>query len=532
MVYKIKLMTFVPKYQWLTEFKQHPCNDACDIVQIDADTDKKFQVSFTPTVLLNEDFDGNNIAYPMEEISVNLGSGSGTTIAYGIDFTIDTTNDNHFINSYSFFYDGQPYCYVFCRDASVSTEYSITEYGNFKLVKVRGKESGDYAQAFNFYLNDFGIYAIVNSPTSLTVYGFPENTQVQYEASSPPTNGIGTATWISDNFLPINNQICFFQLNGLDEYLPPISQPSITKNLVVGASKRMIFTINYTNSFADAITLYIYIRDESFSLLDGVSAVLSSGTNTITFNYETSATPPTSYNFQFLLDPSSGEIADSEIGFCFNSIKIETIAQLQAIEVQGCTTANVPFTEDYNDLYNSLITMNIGSLPNGLITTGKWKLILTDDESNTWTSIIYETIDGTNCTNRNLMRLVWTSDCKFADIDYLNLPFENDIYVKGYSTSQPLDNKERVINTLSSGELEMIYNYSLEKKEFTFGVYTESFYRTLQRAFEHKTITIDGVQYKQDSDSVLTKKPEGQKYSARIELVESGSEVIITNCCC
>lgn len=176
--------------------------------------------------------------------------------------------------------------------------------------------------------------------------------------------------------------------------------------------------------------------------------------------------------------------------------------------------------------------MNIGSLPNGLITTGKWKLILTDDESNTWTSIIYETIDGTNCTNRNLMRLVWTSDCKFADIDYLNLPFENDIYVKGYSTSQPLDNKERVINTLSSGELEMIYNYSLEKKEFTFGVYTESFYRTLQRAFEHKTITIDGVQYKQDSDSVLTKKPEGQKYSARIELVESGSEVIITNCCC
>lgn len=528
-------MTFVPKYQWLTEFKQHPCNDACDIVQIDADTDKKFQVAFTPTVLLNEDFDGNDIAYPMEQIWVGLGSfgsGSGTGLYYGMTFTIDTTNDNHFVNSYSFFYEGQPYCYVFCRDASISTEYSITEYGSFKLVKVRERESGDYAQAFNFYLNDFGISAIINSPTSLTVYGFPENTQVQYEASSPPTDGIGSATWIADNFLPINNQFCFFQLDALDEFLPAQNQPNITKNLTVGANKRMVFVINYTNSFADEITLNLNIKDDSFVLIDIITSVLSTGTNTVTFTYETSATPPTSYNFQFLLDPIAGEIGDSVIGFCFNSIDVQTIGKLESIEVQGCTTADVPFTEQYNDLYNSLITMNTGSLPNGLITTGKWKLVLTDDESNTWTSITYETIDGTNCTNRNLMRLVWTSDCKFADIDYLNLPFENDIYVKGYSTSQPLDNKERVINTLSSGELEMIYNYSLEKKEFTFGVYTESFYRTLQRAFEHKTITIDGVQYKQDSDSVLTKKPEGQKYSARIELVEVGTEVISSNCCC
>lgn len=532
-------MSFVPKYQWLTEYKANACSDACDIVQIDTSADKKFQVSFTPTSLLNEDFDGNDIGLPMEQIWVglgSLGSGSGTGLYYGISFDIDTTNDNHFINSYSFFYDGQPYCYVFCRDASVSTEYSITEYGNFKLVKVRGKESGDYAQAFNFYLNDFGISAIVNSPTSLTVYGFPENTQVTTENSPPYANtiteGVGSSAFSLDNFLPYNNQACYFNVSSLSDAFSPTCYPSVaTLPIAISANKRLVFTVNYTNNLSFSyIDLELNVRNSSYVVIDTITGTIEQGTNTITFNYETLSSD--SFYFNFALKDIACGFANELYGFCFNSIKIETIAQLQAIEVQGCTTANVPFTEDYNDLYNSLITMNIGSLPNGLITTGKWKLILTDDESNTWTSIIYETIDGTNCTNRNLMRLVWTSDCKFADIDYLNLPFENDIYVKGYSTSQPLDNKERVINTLSSGELEMIYNYSLEKKEFTFGVYTESFYRTLQRAFEHKTITIDGVQYKQDSDSVLTKKPEGQKYSARIELVESGSEVIITNCCC
>lgn len=532
-------MSFVPKYQWLTEFKQHPCNDACDIVQIDADTDKKFQVAFTPTVLLNEDFDGNDIAYPMEQIWVGLGSfgsGSGTGLYYGMTFDLDQTNDNHFINSFSFFYNGQPYCYIFATDTTLSSNYTLTEYGNFKLIKIRFIEAGDYAEAFDNYFSEFGISSIVNSMSSVTVYGFPENTQVEIGNIAPYNTtiieGAGERTFGLSNFLPYNNQVCYFNIRALGSDYVPTCTPSIyTLQVPVSANKRMIFTLNYTNNLSfQNIELELRVLNSSFVLVDTVVGIIDAGTNTITFNYETSFSD--SYYFDFTLTDLICGFADEFYGFCFNLVKIETIAQLQTIEVQGCTTADVPFTEQYNDLYNSLITMNTGSLPNGLITTGKWKLVLTDDESNTWTSITYETIDGTDCTNRNLMRLVWTSDCKFADIDYLNLPFENDIYVKGYSTSQPLDNKERVINTLSTGELEMIYNYSLEKKEFTFGVYTESFYRTLQRAFEHKTITIDGVQYKQDTDSVLTKKPEGQKYSARIELVEVGTEVIITNCCC
>ena len=530
-------MSFVPKYQWLTESGTAQCG-GCDIVQIDADADKKFQVAFTPTVLLNEDFDGNNIAYPMEQIWVGLGSfgsGSGTGLYYGITFDLDQTQDNHIENSFSFFFEGQPYCFIFATDDTISMAYEIVEYGGFTLVKTQiGAITNHYITAIENVLSEFGISIINNGGNSLTVYGFPENTQVETGDIAPYntiiTDGVGARTFGLSNFLPYNNQVCYFNLRALQG--TPTCTPSVyTLQLPVADNKRMIFTLNYTNNFSfENIELELRVLNSSFALVDTVVGTIEQGTNTITFNYETTFSD--SYYFDFTLTDMICGFADEYYGFCFNSVKVETIARLSSINVQGCTTANVPFTEEYNDLYNSLITMNIGSLPNGLITTGKWILTLTDDEDNTWNSITYETIDGTNCTTRNLLRLIWTSDCMYANLDYANLPFTNDVYVKGYYISQPLDNKERVINTLSTGEVELIYNYSLEKKEFSFGIYTEFFYRTLQRAFEHKTITINGISYKQDSDSVLIKKPEGYKYSARIELVEAGSAVVSSSCCC
>lgn len=531
-------MSFVPKYQWLTEYTEPKCG-GCDIVQIDTTAEKKFQVAFTPTEVVNENFNGNNIALPMEQIWVGLGSfgsGSGTGLYYGMTFDLDQTNDNHFINSFSFFYEGQPYCYIFATDTTLSSNYTLTEYGNFKLIKIRFIEAGDYSEAFDNYFSEFGISSIVNSMSSVTVYGFPENTQVEIGNIAPYnttiTEGAGERTFGLSNFLPYNNQVCYFNIRALGSDYVPTCTPSIyTLQVPVSANKRMIFTLNYTNNLSfQNIELELRVLNSSFVLVDTVVGIINAGTNTITFNYETSFSD--SYYFDFTLTDLICGFADEFYGFCFNLVKIETIARLENIDIVGCTTENVTFTEEYNDLYNSLITMNTGSLPNGLFNTGKWQIVLTDDESNTFTSIMYESITGTNCLTSNLFRLKWWNDCMFGNLDYANLPFVNDVYVKGYEVSQPLDSKDRVVNTLSDGSLELIYDYSLEKKEFNIGIYTESFFRTLQRAFIHKYITIDGIYYKQDSDSILAKKPEGKKYSGRIELVESGSEVIITNCCC
>jgi len=536
-------MSFVPKYQWLTEKKDNACGNACDVVQIDATAEKKFQVAFTPTTLLNQNFDSNNIGLPMEKIWVGLGSfgsGSGTGEYYGITFDIDTTNDNHFINSFSFFFEGQAYCYLFRRVllAGDFIDYRLTQYGGISLVEYESNFvliAEYYVKAFNYYMNDFGITAIHNGGTSITVYGFPENTQVttgDIYYNTIITSGVGSATFGLSNFLPYNNLACYFNIASLNENQTPTCTPSVyTLPMSINSGKRLIITAKYTNNLSfDNIQIRMRVLNSMFGIIDTIYADVYKGSNTIVFNYETVSTED--YIFDFTLTDLSCGFQDELFGFCFDLIKVETIEKLDTIIAVGCTTQEVPFTEEYNDIYNSLITMNTGSLSDGLITSGKWKLLLIDTASNTFESIIYETISGESCLHSNLMRFKWTNDCNFANLDYVNLPFTNDVYIKGYYTSQPYDSKERVINTLSNGETSLVFDYSVEKKEFSIGLYTESFFTTLQRAFLHSTIIIDNLYYKQDTDSKLTKKPEGKKFSAKIELIEVGSEVVISKCCC
>jgi uncharacterized membrane protein required for colicin V production len=156
-------------------------------------------------------------------------------------------------------------------------------------------------------------------------------------------------------------------------------------------------------------------------LIDTVYADVKKGTNTIVFNYETTINE--SFIFDFTLTDLACGFQDELFGFCFDLIKVETIEKLNTITAVGCTTQTVPFTEEYNDIYNSLITMNTGSLSNGLMTSGKWKLLLTDTANNTFESIIYETISGESCLHSNLMRFKWTNDCNFRKLRLCKFTF-------------------------------------------------------------------------------------------------------------
>ena len=292
-------MSFVPKYQWLTEKKDNACGNACDVVQIDATAEKKFQVAFTPTSLINQNFDGNNIALPMEKIWVglgSLGSGSGTGEYYGITFDIDLSVENHFINSFSFFYEGQPYCFVFAVDANPLGEKAteIIEYGGITLVKMSEVFTYDkYTSAFTQVMSPFGISIIEDGSPSFTVYGFPENTQVETGNITPYntviTEGVGERTFGLSNFLPFNNMACYFNIGSLNLTPGATCTPAIfTEPITVPANKRMIFTVNYTNNLSfDYIELDLKVRNSSFVVIDTVTVSVEQGTNTATFNYET-----------------------------------------------------------------------------------------------------------------------------------------------------------------------------------------------------------------------------------------------------
>jgi hypothetical protein len=267
-------MSFVPKYQWLTEKKDNACGNACDVVQIDAMAEKKFQVAFTPTVLLNQNFDGNNIGLPMEKIWVglgSLGSGSGTGEYYGITFDIDLTPENHFINSFSFFYEGQAYCFAFTVDVN-ALGIEIIEYGGITLVKMSEVFTYDkYTSAFTQVMSPFGISIIEEGSPSFTVYGFPENTQVttgDIYYNTIITSGVGSATFGLSNFLPYNNLACYFSIAELNQNQGGTCSPSVfTLPTPIVANKRTIITVNYTNNLSfDNIQMRLECFNSIFGL--------------------------------------------------------------------------------------------------------------------------------------------------------------------------------------------------------------------------------------------------------------------------
>jgi hypothetical protein len=536
-------MSFVPKYQWLTEFKTLKCG-GCDKIYLNGNAPNKFQVKFSPTVIIDEEFDGNNIADPMQEIAFT--SGSSSILRNGIVFNLDLTDSDHFVNSFSFLYNGAPYCYVFAMFSGPDNGnlYIKEDYGDFTLIKVNTwevklltstlKPFDNYITVFNLIMADFGIQVGTFLSPAISVYGFPENTQVTFNTGSPITdglcNGSGTcATWTLNNFLPVANSVCFFQkdiLNG-----SPTNTPSIQKEFVIPADKRVIFTVNYTNNFSESIDLDLIIKDNTLSAITTLTKTLDTGTNTVTFSYETGFSPPSSFYFEFKLNPSGTEIENSLVGFCFNEVKIETINKLFAITAMMCNeNLNVLFSEEYNDLYSSLITVDWG---NAGINGREFQIKLEDQLGNSFTSIMYQFISSVGCSLRNYFNFKWWSDCKFSELEYSTLPFVNEVYVQGWSQMLPNDSKETIINITGTGRIVPVFDHSLEKRQFNTGLYTEMFYGTLQRAFMHKYLEIEGIAYTRDSDSKLVPKPENDQYfTGRIDLVVDGGEVINSACCC
>jgi hypothetical protein len=341
-------MSFVPKYQWLTEKKDNACGNACDVVQIDATAEKKFQVAFTPTSLINQNFDGNNIALPMEKIWVGLGSfgsGSGTGEYYGIRFDIDLTPENHFINSFSFFYEGQAYCFAFTVDVN-ALGIEIIEYGGITLVKMSEVFTYDkYTSAFTQVMSPFGISIIEDGSPSFTVYGFPENTQVETGNITPYntviTEGVGERTFGLSNFLPFNNMACYFNITSLER--TGTCTPSVyTLPILLVSGKRLIITAKYTNNLSfDNIQIRMRVLNSIFGIIDTIYADVYKGSNTIVFNYETVSTED--YIFDFTLTDLSCGFQDEIFGFCFDLIKVETIEKLDTITAVGCTTQDSTF---------------------------------------------------------------------------------------------------------------------------------------------------------------------------------------------
>lgn len=151
----------------------------------------------------------------------------------------------------------------------------------------------------------------------------------------------------------------------------------------------------------------------------------------------------------------------------------------------------------------------------------------------TYQSQYIEVVPSLKC-RKDLIKIEWKSDCDFAAIPYSVLPtLTNFMYVEGGVSRTSLSKKSREQFTNGVGVFSTYYNHSVAKSEVRIGAYTEAIHEVLERAFEHKYLFIDGKRYLLDDDSNYTiASTGGGRFTARIDMIKGGTELITSDCCC
>lgn len=517
----------IPKYQWLIEEQTSDCG-FCDKLYLDENFEKKFQVNFTPEVLIDEDFDGA-VAKPLD----NDGEVS-TTYIFDMSYAPAT---QAWVNTFTFLEDGVEKSYIIVITAdNVPPTGRVTEYGNITLIEIDQDISlkANYAAAVNVRLPD-GITATVNGD-NIEIDGLPVGTQIIDTPNYPTVSGItDPAVWSFNNFVPVENKACFFNISDFDEIDTPTTTPSIYTDIVVTANHRIIVTVNFTNSFGFDVDLNLVIREGDFSEVDTVTKLAEEGTNTLTFCWLAPGVVDPYYIFDLVVsdhDNYTTSIFDSTTGFCFNTVKIEEIGYVDEISYKDCDEVeHVLGVEDwqwaYSCGYNYLIylTSALDSV---------FQLTITGSDGDTFTSMWYETIDPTTCHKGKIFRLRWTDDCQVGDIDYADedLTLTNELYVTGVLIKTPLENVETVTNITSSGKKKRVYSHTIETRELRLHPYSEQVQSTLERVFEHGEVYIDDDRYYTDGEGYVVSELDMGIYTGRVDLLLDDSELIKSSCCC
>lgn len=520
----------VPKYQWLIEDKAQNCGGFCDKLYISNTFEPKFQVQFEPKTIFDDNFDYDNIGAPIDMDGL-------LTDTYVFDASYTPGSGQDWVHTFTFLEEGIEHCYMIAlTNDPVSLQGRVTDFGNFTLIEVdNGVLYKNWIKAaINAHFPDSVVADVVG--TNIEVTGLPVGTQIVPGDNYPTVSGAGTANWGFNNFFPVNDKICFFNISKYAEIATPTTTPSIDKTAIINANNTAIFAINFTNDFGFDVDLDFIVMDDSYSVLDTFTKTAAQGTNTLNFSYQASGTPPPYYILRFQLSDQSvyaDSIYDETTGFCFNSILAQEVEFIDKIEVTDCNGDTTDLGVEgwqwnHNGRYNYLISI-VGYLPD------IFQLTITGTDTDTFVSKWYEKVDPTSCDRGRLYKLEWSDDCMFADVDYGNddTVFTNELLLTGVIIKQGLDKIDAQSTITSDGKKKSVYRHTIEQYEIRLHPYTAETQSTLERVFEHSIVKIDGdTYYVGDGGSYQVSELDNFIYTGRIDLYLSGSEVIKSSCCC
>lgn len=405
-----------------------------------------------------------------------------------------------------------------------------------------------FIKAINFSNYKNNLEAWINSylstviPITLTRTGnvfklanMPSNSYISLNSITQIINitTINPAYFIGDNFHFISNKLSLQRTT-----IPPLGQRVIGKLIKdIYLESFKYYRLKFDYSIATPIVFTIKVKDSSNVIVHEESISLQGVPNTLStdlrFNFDDT------YNFEMLFDATDiSNMQNDGIerllidNFSLHEIGTDEIV-VSSVDCNGIKTA-IPYAEvSSND--NLLFQLQNDYLPQD---TFKIHLIIGDSlsTSKTYLSQNIKLIDTNNINTCNLNKYVkiqWKDKCMFKEIDYNNLPFMNELYLNGFIVRTSLDKKERIQFVNNDGSYSTIYDHSVTKSELRIGSYSIALHEVLERAFLHKDIYINDKRYYIDDSSIYTINSNNNGYfTARIELVEAGNEVVKVDCCC
>ena len=485
----------IPKYQWLLpEVTQTNC-DFCDELVIAQDYTPKFQ--------LVANNDGDNLT-PSLDLETNP---FNPITSDDLQFDLVTAPAD---NTYFVLYLANQVV-VFIRTSSL-TDINI---GNLWIVNCGSGSVSVYRARIKYFLVD-NIDPLIGTTTSLstntiTILDIPVTSYVDdyfNTLSNVLTLGSQTipAVSLQNGYYDSSTQsICFY--NFIDASF------ILRYELALTAGKRYKFTFSNITEFRDWIDGKFRINDLSdiyeFDIVYG-------NVNTIYFT----AVSSVSHVIDIVLDNAT---TPHTSGICFNDFTAYELEELVSIEMIDCF--DVETDVDYDEFTvnsNTLITIN-STLPN------PFQLRFTDSSDNVFYSRWYSRLPQDECIG--YMRLDWSSNCVFDEVDYLYLPFTNSLYVTGFINMQELDDLDSVDGISNDGSKISIYKNTQETYELRLHPYSMNTMKMLQRITQHNTVNLNSEEYNA-VEIFRTSEIENGVYTGRILLYKKGTQAISSICCC
>ena len=465
---------------------------------------------YTPKFQLVANNDGDNLTPSLDLETNPFNPITTTTFSFGIT-TLPTGTDY-----FTLYCEGK--VYVFSVKTGSSSDYIETIVGNLSIVKVRGNIVDVFRTNLLQFLND--IFDVRHgttsslSTTTFTISNLPTGSFLDDNLYNTLTNintigaqeipAISVTNGYYDN---VSKSICFYNLIN-DSFV-------ISYELSLVAGKTYKFTFSNITDFRDWIDGKFRINDFTPSGVYEFDIVYGN-VNTVYFT----AFSTVSHIIDIVLDNATIPHTD---GICFDDFSVYELEQLVSIEMIDCD--GIESDVDYDELAinsNTLITIN-SELPN------PFQLKFTDSSDNVFYSRWYEIKESTDCNG--LIKINWTNNCLFKEVDYKNLPFDNELLLTGVKIKQPLELHDNVDTINSSGAKVSIYKNTQASYEVRLHPYLEDTQNTIERIFEHKTVLINYEEYNAIEVYQTTEIDLGV-YTGRIDLLKKGTEVISSSCCC